>query len=93
MIIGAATIKLYAPWVHSLKEKRMTVKSILSKTRNKFNVSAAEIDQQDTHQIIVLGIACVTNNAVFAYGTLDKAIAFVEENTDAEVLDIQREIR
>jgi hypothetical protein len=36
MIIEAAIIKLYAPWVHSLKEKRMTVKSLIAKTKNKF---------------------------------------------------------
>lgn len=49
MIIEAATVKLYASWVHSLKEKRMVVKSIISKTRNKFNVSISEADAQDIH--------------------------------------------
>lgn len=37
-------IKLYAPWVHSLKEKRMVVKSLLAKIRNKFQVSVAEVE-------------------------------------------------
>ena len=92
MIIAAATVKLYAPWVHSLKEKRMIVKSIIAKVRNRFNVSIAETDEQDKHQIVVLGIACVTNEAVLANGTLDKVIAFIEANTDAEALDIRREI-
>ena len=31
MVIAAVEIKLYLPWVHSLKEKRMAVKSILQK--------------------------------------------------------------
>ena len=43
-------IKLYAPWVHSLKEKRMVVKSLLAKIRNKFQVSVAEVEAQDVHQ-------------------------------------------
>lgn len=60
MIVGVATIKLYAPWVHSLKEKRMVVKSLLAKARNKFNVSIAEVAEQDMHQTIVLGLACVS---------------------------------
>ncbi len=29
MVIAAVEIKLYLPWVHSLKEKRMAVKSVL----------------------------------------------------------------
>jgi hypothetical protein len=28
--VAVVTIRLYAPWVHSLKEKRMVVKSILA---------------------------------------------------------------
>ena len=59
MIIAVATVTLYAPWIHSLKEKRMVVKSLIAKTRNKFNLSIAEVSQQDVHQTIVLGMACV----------------------------------
>jgi len=46
MIVKTIIIKLYAPWVHSLKEKRGIVKSICSKVSNKFNVSIAEVDEQ-----------------------------------------------
>lgn len=49
MKIATITFRLHAPWVHSLKEKRMIVKSIVSKLQNKFHISAAEIDEQDTH--------------------------------------------
>ena len=59
MIIATITFKLHAPWVHSLKEKRMIVKSILAKLQTRFHVSAAEIDEQDTHQIIVIGVAAI----------------------------------
>ena len=40
-----------AEWVTSLKEKRMVVKSLVEKTKHKFNVSVAEIENQDIHQI------------------------------------------
>ena len=93
MIIAAAQIRLCAPWVHSLKEKRMVVKSLIAKTQNKFKVSIAEVDEQDTHQTIVLGIACVSETVSFADSMLDKVISFVEGNTEAEITDIQREIR
>lgn len=93
MIIGTAEIKLYASWVHSLKEKRSIVKSILNKVQNKFNVSIAEIDEQDTHQTIVLGMACVTNNSSLANSIIDRIILFIEENTEVEILEIVRENR
>jgi len=56
MRIAVMTFRLRASWVHSLKEKRMIVKSLTAKLQNKFHVSAAETDEQDTHQIIVIGI-------------------------------------
>ena len=43
MNIATITLRLHAPWVHSLKEKRMIVKSIIAKLQNKFHVSSAEI--------------------------------------------------
>ena len=43
-------IKLRASWVHSLKEKRMILKSIVQRLRNKFNISVSEVDCQDVHQ-------------------------------------------
>jgi len=48
MNIAAITFRLHAPWVRSLKEKRMIVKSLIAKLQNKYHVSAAEIDEQDT---------------------------------------------
>ncbi|HEY5557725.1 DUF503 domain-containing protein, partial [Acetobacterium sp.] len=57
MIIGTITICIHTPWVHSLKDKRRILKSLVEKTRQKFNVSISEIDEQDHHQKIVLGIA------------------------------------
>lgn len=50
--VAIMSFRLYAPWVHSLKEKRMIVKSLIAKLQNRFHVSAAEIDEQDIHQII-----------------------------------------
>ena len=79
--------------MHSLKEKRMIVKSIVAKLQNKFYVSAAEIDEQDVHQIIVIGVAAIVPHNALADSLMDEISQFVEENTDAEILDEQREIR
>lgn len=92
MIIGILKIKLYAPWVHSLKEKRMIVKSIIMKTRNKFNVSVAEVEEQDLHQIAVLGIVGIAADHAQTDSILDHVLNFIESNTEGEIIDIDREI-
>lgn len=84
-------IKLYAPWVHSLKEKRMVVKSLITKLRSKFNVSAAEVEEQDTHQTIVIGIASIAANSSQGDSIIDNILDFVESNTEAEIVSVHRE--
>ncbi len=92
MRIAAITFRLHAPWVHSLKEKRMTVKSLTAKLQNRFHVSAAEVDEQDTHRIIVIGVAAIVPHSALADSLMDEICAFVEANTDAETLEITREL-
>lgn len=92
MIIGIGTIYLRANWVHSLKEKRMIVKSLTAKVRNKFNVSIAEVENQDIHQSIVLGIASVSNDSRYANSVIQNVLDYIESNTEAVVEDITMEI-
>ncbi len=93
MKIATITFRLNAPWVHSLKEKRMIVKSLIAKLQNRYHVSVAEIDEQDTHQIIVIGVAAIVPHNAVADSMMDDISLFVEENTEAEILDEHREIR
>lgn len=92
MIIGTARIKLSAPWCHSLKEKRMVVKSIINKIKHRFNVSIAEVDAQDFHQTIVLGIACVTNSTRHVNSELQNIIDFIDNNFEANIENVDIEI-
>ena len=93
MRIAVMTFRLHAPWVHSLKEKRMIIKSLVAKLQNRFHVSAAEIDEQDTHQIIVVGVAAIVPHNAMADSLMEEISVFVEENCEAEILDEDREIR
>ena len=93
MKVATVVFKLHAPWVHSLKEKRMIVKSLVAKLQNKFHVSAAEIDEQDTHQIIVIGVASIVPHNALADSLMDEISDFVDANTEAEILDEVREVK
>ncbi|MBR3018104.1 MAG: DUF503 domain-containing protein [Clostridia bacterium] len=93
MKIAVMAFRLYAPWVHSLKEKRMIVHSLVAKLQNRFHVSAAEIDEQDTHQIAVIGVAAIVPYNGLADRLMDDISSFIEDSTEAEILEETREIR
>ena len=92
MRVGILTVSLRADWVHSLKEKRMVVRSLCDRVRNRFNVSIAEVEAQDLHQRIVLGIACVAGDAAQIDSILDHVLNFMEGASDAVVDGESREV-
>lgn len=92
MKVLVMTINLRADWVHSLKEKRMIVRSITQRLKNKFNISVNEVGNQDVHKDITIGISgiCATNAQVDS--TVENIINFIEMNTDAELVNIEKEV-
>jgi len=87
MHVSACQIHLRLPENHSLKGKRQVIKSIITRLQNKFNVSVAEIDDQDLWQLAVLGISCVSSHRRHADETLANVVKFVVQNyPDVEVL-------
>lgn len=86
-------VKLYAPWIQSLKEKRMVIKSLVAKIINRFHVSVAEIDAQDVHKTIVIGIAMIVDSQKKADQMEECIVNFIEDSTEAQILEIVSEIR
>ena len=71
----------------------MVVKSILAKIRNKFQVSAAEVAEQDIHQSFVIGVASIVPHSAQADSVMDEIVNFLEQNTEAEIVAEERELR
>ena len=93
MNVGVCRIRLRLPENLSLKGKRQVVKSITARTRSKFNVSIAEVDDQDLWQLAVLGICCVSNNKRYTNEVLSKVMSFISNGRfEVEVLDYEIEI-
>jgi uncharacterized protein YlxP (DUF503 family) len=93
MIVGVCRLTLRLPGKGSLKEKRAVVRSLTARLRSKFNVSVAEVDDNDRWQTATLGVACVSNDALHARRMLDQVVAFVERTRlDAELVDHQIEV-
>jgi uncharacterized protein YlxP (DUF503 family) len=93
MVIGVCSVFLRIPANHSLKGKRQVLQSIVGRVRRDFNVSIAEVDQQDSWQAATLGISCVSSDAAYAHGLLSRVVEAISSyRIDAEVVDFSVEI-
>ncbi|MFC1982167.1 DUF503 domain-containing protein, partial [Chloroflexota bacterium] len=77
MHVGICNIRLRLPENLSLKGKRQVLKSINTRVRSKFNVSIAEVDDNDLWQLATLGICCVSNNKRQVNEVLSKVADFI----------------
>ena len=92
-MIGVCKITLRLPENLSLKGKRQTVKSIVSRVRNQFNVSVAEVDDHDLWQLATLGVSCVSNSKRHANQVLSRVVDFIANSRfEAELLNYEIEI-
>lgn len=93
MVVGVCTLELDIPASHSLKDKRQVVKSLTARVRQAFNVSIAEVDAHDSWQRATIAIACVSPDADYAHGLLEKVIDHIEHSRlDAVIADYRIEI-
>ncbi|HEU5100376.1 MAG TPA: DUF503 domain-containing protein [Roseiflexaceae bacterium] len=93
MIVGVCTITLHLFGVHSLKEKRSIIKSVVARLRNEFNVATAEVDAHDEHGRAVIGVACVSGASDHARGQLEAVVRWIEEQRpDVPVIDYEIEL-
>jgi uncharacterized protein YlxP (DUF503 family) len=91
--VGICKVKLRLPDNLSLKGKRQVVKSVTARLRNKFNVSVAEVEDNDLWQLATVGICFVSNDKRFTNEVLSKAVEFiVNSQGDYEMLDYEIEI-
>jgi len=91
MYTVSAKLSFYIPHAVSLKDKRQIRRSLVEKTRHKFNVSIAEVDTQDVHQTLTIGIAIVSGENAHAQKSLDEVIRSMETQADAELVGIEIE--
>ena len=91
MVIGICTLQLILSGSQSLKDKRQVIKSLLDRIRERFNVSAAEVDDLDSWQRATLGFACVSNEQSFVDRVLQKVLSTVESNPLVEVAAVEME--
>lgn len=91
MTVGIARLTLFLPEVHSLKEKRMVLRRVKDRARQKFNLAIAEVGENDLWQRAVVGVAVLGSGRRFVESALDEVVRFVRG--EAEVTNVEREIQ
>ena len=92
MVLGLGTITLKISDARSLKEKRKVIKSIITRSKNSFNASIAEVGLNEVHQRAQIGFAMAGNDRRVMNSKIDKLIEFIEKLQIAEIIDTQAEI-
>ena len=85
----SAKLTFYIPHAASLKDKRQVRRSLVDKTRQRFNASIAEVGTQDVHQTLTIGVAVVSGDTALAQGLLDEIVRFMEEHAEAELTGVE----
>lgn len=92
MQVGVMELRLSLPGVRSLKQKRGIVKGLLAQIRNRFQVAAAEVADQDLWGSAGLGFAAVGNSAPLLQSRMAKVLAFIDGSGQGVVVEHQVEI-
>ncbi|MDP3025367.1 MAG: DUF503 domain-containing protein [candidate division Zixibacteria bacterium] len=92
MVVGICTIELHLPESGSLKSKRQILKRIKDRIRNRFNVSLAEVENNDLWQRTTLGVAAVANQGKFVNQVLSQVIEHLHKESGVVVLDYSMEL-
>lgn len=91
MVLAYAVFDLHLPGCRGLKEKRMIVRSLKTRLRDEFEVSAAEVGAQDLLERAELAVAAVGPDQVPLDALLQNILRFVEQNLDGELLNYRNE--
>lgn len=93
MVVALCRVSLSIPSAASLKDKRSALKPILARLRQDYNVSVAEVGEQDRLGSAAIAMACVSTDAAYAHGLLERAVRMIDQgHWDAVVDDYSIEL-
>jgi len=92
MIVGICHLDVIIPANHSLKGKRQVIKKIIDRVRNRFNISIAEVGDNELWQRSQLGISLVGNDRRFVNSYLDRVVNFIEAMNIVDIAHSELEI-
>jgi hypothetical protein len=92
IFVGICQVELLLPQAQSLKDKRFVLNSLKTRLSNKFNISIAEVDQNDLWQRTTIGMAVVANERKFVDQVFTKILSQLDAEHQIEVVKHQLEV-
>jgi uncharacterized protein YlxP (DUF503 family) len=92
MHVGCCSVKFFLHGNNSLKGKRRIIRTLKDRLKNKFNISVAEIGDQDVWQSLHMGIVAVNSDPTYLEGQMSKLVNAIENMHLAEITDCQVQV-
>ena len=92
MIVGICHLDVIIPENHSLKGKRQVIKRVIDRVKNRFNISIAEVGDNELWQRSQLGMSLVGNDRKFINSYLDRVVNFIEAMNVVHIAHSELEI-
>ncbi len=92
MIIGVLTVELFLGEANSLKDKRRILKSMLDRVKARFNVSVAEVGEQNVWRRSTIGISFVSCEPTRVHQVFAAIIRFINAQGTMRIVDYETEL-
>lgn len=91
MVTVVLNIQLDIPSAGSLKDKRRILKSLMTRLRNDFNISVAEVGYNDRHRQALIAVAVVTNSGSYSHQVTSKVVNKIESESSVIISEYRTE--
>ncbi len=92
MFVGVLRLVFHIPHARSLKEKRSVIRRFRDRVRARWDVSIAEVGDQDLHQRAVFGVSVVSGDSSVCDSVLEHVANEASSQPDAVLTDRSTEI-
>lgn len=92
MVVGVLRLVFHVPHARSLKDKRRVVQKFRDRVRSRFDVSIAEVAEQDKLQRAVFGVSVVSADATVCDAVLEQVARVAATQADAVLTDRATEL-
>ncbi len=92
MYVGVLEVKIRIFDAFTLKDKRQVIKSVLDKSRGKFEFANGEVGEEDLVNLSILGFSCVSNSYSHTERRLERLLNFLEDDYRFEIIEVERKI-
>ena len=86
------TVTLQIPSARSLKDKRRILKSLFARLRNNFNISIAEVGDNDRPGAARLAAAVVSNETSYGHQVMSQVLNRIENEAELVMIDCSTEV-